>query len=63
VIDAETEAVWTVECGASGNFKWYGITAVDAKLFCAPFSASSVLTFAFPEVMPATLQLEVGGCE
>ena len=42
VIDAETEAVRTIECGG-GDGSWAGIAAVGAKVFCAPVNASSVL--------------------
>jgi adenylylsulfate kinase-like enzyme len=37
------EVVVTIECGVAGNNKWGGIAAVGSKLYCAPYSASSVL--------------------
>jgi hypothetical protein len=43
VIDAEAEAVRTIECGVEGVNKWNGIAAVGTKLFRAPHTASSVL--------------------
>jgi hypothetical protein len=43
VIDAKTEVMRTIECGVEGQGKFISIAAVDNKLFCTPYNASSVL--------------------
>ena len=43
MIDAETEAVHTIACGVTGEWKWNGIAAVGKKIVCAPHNASEEL--------------------